>query len=260
MIRIGTSGFSYDDWHGFFYPETLKPQARLTFYAQHFPAVEINTTYYRQPDPGLWHHFVRQTPAHFCFVVKAYRGLTHEREEATPEAFQRFVEALAPLQQAGKFGCLLAQFPWSFQPNEANRAYLQYLRHHLQDLPVVVEFRHADWITDDTLHLLRRLGLGFCCVDEPRLRGLLPPVAVATTSTAYVRFHGRNAAKWWKHAEAWERYDYLYNAFELAEWVPKIQSLAAQTETTYIFFNNHYHGQAVRNAQEMAQQLGLDLP
>jgi|YNPNPStandDraft_1061719.scaffolds.fasta_scaffold22575_1 uncharacterized protein YecE (DUF72 family) len=260
MIRIGTSGFSYDDWHGSFYPESLKPGDRLAFYAQHFSTVEINTTYYRQPDPGLFYHFVRRTPDDFCFVVKAYRGLTHEREEATPEAFRQFVEALAPLQQAGKFGCLLAQFPWSFQPTAANRAYLEYLRGQLGDLPVVVEFRHAGWVTDETLDLLRHLGLGFCCVDEPRLRGLLPPVAAVTAPTAYVRFHGRNAAKWWTHDEAWERYNYLYSESELAEWTPRIRSLAAQADTTYVIFNNHYRSQAVRNAQQMAQQLELDLP
>jgi uncharacterized protein YecE (DUF72 family) len=259
MIRIGTSGFSYDDWHGFFYPETLEPRDRLTFYAQRFPTVEINTTYYRQPDPGLFHHFVRKTPDDFRFVVKAYQGLTHQREEATPEAFQQFREALAPLQQTGKFGGVLAQFPWSFQPTEENRGYLEHLRRHFGDLPVVVEFRHADWVTDDTLALLRQLGLGFCCVDEPRLRGLMPPVVAATADVAYVRFHGRNAAKWWKHDEAWERYDYLYSESELAEWVPGIQSLATQAATTYIFFNNHYQGKAVQNAQQLALQLGLSL-
>ena len=84
---LGTMGFSYDDWHGFFYPETLDPRDRLIFYAQHFGAVEINSTFYRQPAASMFHHFVRKTPDDFCFVVKAFRGLTHEREETPPEAF-----------------------------------------------------------------------------------------------------------------------------------------------------------------------------
>jgi len=260
MISIGTSGYSYDDWHGFFYPETLNQRDRLNFYAQHFRTVEVNSTFYRQPAPSMFYHLARKTPDDFCFVVKAYRGLTHAREEATPEAFEQFLEALAPLHQAAKFGCLLAQFPWSFQPTEENRKFLEYVRGNLGDLPTVVEFRHADWVTDDTLAWLRQLNLGFCCVDEPPLRGLMPPVVAATAEVGYVRFHGRNAAKWWKHDEAWERYDYLYNESELAEWAPRIQSLAASTHTTYVFFNNHYQGQAVKNAKQLAEQLSLDLP
>lgn len=259
MVRIGTSGFSYDDWHGFFYPEELESRNRLTYYAQHFRTMEINSTFYRLPNAGMFHSFVRKTPADFCFVVKAYRGLTHAREEASPEAFQQFLEALTPLYQSDQFGCLLAQFPGSFRPEEENRRYVEFFRRQVGKLPTVIEFRHADWVTQETLDWLHDLGLGFCCVDEPPLPGLMPPLTAATTNVAYVRFHGRNADKWWKHDEAWERYDYLYNETELSEWGPRIQFLADQADTTYVFFNNHYQSQAVQNARQLAQQLDLAL-
>lgn len=106
-----------------------------------------------------------------------------------------------------------------------------------------------------TLDLLRSLGLGFCCVDEPRLRGLLPPLAVATGPVAYVRFHGRNAAKWYNHAQAWERYDYTYSAAKLREWTPKLRQLDAAAAHTLVYFNNHYVGQAVRGARDLRQLL-----
>lgn len=72
-------------------------------------------------------------------------------------------------------------------------------------MPVVMEFRNAAWVTDETMDVLRRNNLGHCCVDEPHMKGLIPLIAVATAPIAYVRFHGRNAQKWWHHDDAYER-------------------------------------------------------
>lgn len=252
MIRIGTSGFSYDDWIGPFYPEGLPAREHLAFYAREFSTVEINTTYYRIPDRRLVQGWVDKTPDGFSFAVKAYQGLTHEREN--PD-FAPFVAALQPLVAAGKLACVLAQFPYSFHPTPDNRAYLGQVREGLGDLPTVIELRQADWIKPDTFELLRSLNLGFCCVDEPRLKGLLPPLAVTTGSVAYVRFHGRNAAKWYQHEQAWERYNYTYSAAELSEWAPKIRQLDGEAALTLVYFNNHYVGQAVKGARDLSQLL-----
>ncbi len=87
----------------------------------------------------------------------------------------------------------------------------------------------------------------------------MPPVAVATGPVAYVRFHGRNAAKWYAHEEAWERYDYTYSLDELREWMPKLRRLDAEAPLTLVYFNNHFRGQAVRGARDLGQLLlGLD--
>lgn len=256
MIRIGTSGFSYADWVGSVYPEDLPDREQLSYYARMFPTVELNVTYYRVPDTRIVEGWVRKTPDHFLFGVKAYKGLTHERE--TPE-FAPFVESLAPLVEAGKLGCVLAQFPNSFRPVPENVAYLSRLREGLGELPAVVEFRNAAWANDETYETLDGLNLGFCCVDEPRLRGLMPPVAVATDGIGYVRFHGRNAAKWYNHDEAWERYDYTYSVEELEEWAPRLRELDARTPLTLVYFNNHFKGQSVRGARDLGQLLlGLD--
>jgi len=250
VIHVGTSGFSYKDWVGPYYPADLPKRQWLSFYAREFHACEINFTYYRIPDARTLAAMADKTPGGFLFTVKASRELTHERE-GNAEAFVRFAQALTPLLERGKFGCVLAQFPYSFRPSPENRDYLRAFRGLIVDLPVVIEFRNAHWLTPETTALLEEGGLGFCCVDEPRLKDLVPPVAKATGNVAYVRFHGRNAEKWWRHDEAWERYDYSYSEEELAEWVPKIRDIDAKAEHTFLFANNHWQGQAVDTARQL---------
>jgi uncharacterized protein YecE (DUF72 family) len=258
-ILIGTTGFSYEDWRGYFYPQDLPKKEMLRYYAEHFPSVEVNATYYSLPGPATFYQMARKVPPGFQFVVKAHKDMTHA-EEFLPESFQQFRTALEPLQEAGMLGCVLGQFPWSFKATPENRSGLERIREELPGLPVVIEFRNSGWVSEETFALLRRLGLGFCCVDEPRLKGLMPRIVKATSPIGYVRFHGRNAAKWWQHEHAYERYDYLYSEEELAEWVPRIRELAEETEKTYLFFNNHYEGKAGQNAQMMANLLNLTLP
>ena len=252
MIRIGTSGFSYDDWVGEVYPADLPQRDWLSFYARLFSAVEINVTYYRIPALYTIESWVRKTPPDFLFAVKAFQDLTHGRE--TPD-FKPFVESLRPLVEARKFGCVLAQFPYSFHPTPQNRDYLKTVRAGLGELPAVIEFRDVRWVEDETFELLRELNFGFCSVDEPRLPGLMPPVALATGPVAYVRFHGRNAAKWYGHDEAWERYNYSYRPEELQEWVPKLQRLNEEAPLTLVFMNNHYRGQSIKGAQDLQRML-----
>ena len=259
MIHIGTSGYSYADWKGPYYPENIKDTEMLPFYAQEFRASEINYTYYRLPSARTLDAMGKKVPDGFVFTVKASKELTHEREAedggGTPENFRLFGEALQPLIDQGKFGAVLAQFPNSFKPTPENEDYLATFRERMGDLPVVVEFRNAGWVTDETMDLLRKNNLGYCCVDEPRLKGLIPPIAVATTPIAYVRFHGRNAQKWWRHDEAYERYEYQYKPEELEEWVPKIEKLEQTAQHTFVFTNNHYRGAAVETARELKELL-----
>jgi uncharacterized protein YecE (DUF72 family) len=261
MIYVGTSGYSYQDWVGPFYPPGLPSGQFLGHYARLFPAVEIDYTYYRMPDPQTLAGMARRTPPDFRFAVKATSILTHERE-ATEQDFAEYRRGVEPLVEAGKLSAVLAQFPYSFQNSEAHRAYLTHLRRSLPDLPLVVEFRHVSWIIEPIFELLRELQLGFCCVDQPQFSRLVPPIALATSEVSYVRFHGRNAEKWWQHQEAWERYNYLYDEVELGGWVEKIGALAAASRQTLVFFNNHYQAQAVQNAlqfTELLEAAGLEV-
>jgi uncharacterized protein YecE (DUF72 family) len=257
-VLIGTSGFSYKDWVGPVYPEDLPKQEWLSFYASEFKTCELNFSYYRIPDARTLASMAAKVGEGFQFAIKAYKGITHEREEAQAtlaSQMEQFTQALAPLIDADKFACVLVQFPHSFHANPANRDYLKRVREGFGDLPVVVEFRSRDWITDQTFDELRALDFGFCCVDQPQFESLVPPVAVATGPVAYVRFHGRNRAKWWRQDEAWERYDYTYNDGELMEWVPKIRQLDEESPLTLVYMNNHWQGQAVTSARDLTRLL-----
>jgi uncharacterized protein YecE (DUF72 family) len=250
MIYIGTSGFSYEDWVGPYYPPDLNKQDWLAFYAKEFNTLEINYTYYRMPTARTLAGMARKVPNEFLFTLKTPQEMTHTRDAATT-LFSQFIEALKPLTEQKKFGAILAQFPSSFHNTRENVDYLKNFRDRLLDLPIVVEFRNAQWLNDKTFAFLREHNLGFCCVDEPRLKGLLPPTAEATSQIAYVRFHGRNAAKWWQHEQAYERYDYTYSKEELKEWTPKIQKLNQLAETVFVFANNHYRAQGIDTARQL---------
>jgi uncharacterized protein YecE (DUF72 family) len=229
-------------------------QEWLAFYSSEFPTNELNFSYYRIPDARTLDLIAAKVPEGFLFSIKAYRGITHEREDAQAtlaSQIEQFRAGLAPLIDAEKFACVLAQFPHSFHANQTNRAYLKRVREGFGDLPVVVEFRSRDWISERTFDELRELNFGYCCVDQPRFKSLVPPVAVATGPVAYVRFHGRNRAKWWQHDEAWERYDYSYSDEELQEWIPKIHQLDEESPLTLVYMNNHWQGQAVGTARQL---------
>ena len=250
VLYIGTSGFSYDDWVGPFYPPGLPKREWLAFYAREFPTLEVNATYYGIPAPKSMAQMAARTPEGFIFTVKAHQDMTHRREE-NAAVFAAFLAAMQPLQEAGKLGCVLAQFPFSFHATTLTRDYLLEFKSRLGSLPLVLEFRNVEWLTPAALDFLRLHNLGFCCVDEPALPGLLPPIAEATSTVAYVRFHGRNQAKWWQHEHAYERYDYRYGQEELQEWIPRIRGLAAKAERTFVLANNHWQGQAVDTARQL---------
>lgn len=264
MIYVGTSGYSYEDWVGPFYPEGTKKSDFLDYYKQHFDTNELNFTYYRMPTASMLANIGNKVEPGFLFAVKMPGEITHEREGDPRPAARKFNEALDGLKDGDNFGCALAQFPYSFHATGESEDYLKKIAEALGDTRAVVEFRNRDWVSEDTFDLLHDHGLGFCCVDQPQFDSLLPPVALATSSVAYVRFHGRNYKKWWHHDEAWERYDYNYNAEELEEWVPRIKSLDERSETdlTLVYMNNHAEGQAPDNAKKLGgllQEAGANL-
>lgn len=253
LIVIGTSGYAYDDWAGRFYPEDLNKRDRLAYYARHFPFTEVNCTFYQMPNRFMLWHMQEKTPDGFQFAIKAYKGISHTRDNLAEDCRQ-LKEALSPLQEVRKLACILVQFPNSYHNTAENREYLAAVSHHLDGFPVAVEFRHRSWVAPAVFTFMRELNLGYVCVDQPRFKSLMPPVAVSTASLAYVRFHGRNYDKWWRHDQAHERYDYLYTEEELSEWVPRLRQLEEAAGTVYVAMNNHYQGKAAVNAR-MLQQL-----
>lgn len=246
-ILIGTSGYSYEDWKGNYYPSDINKSDMLKFYSKNFKTTEINFTYYRMPNPYIINRIAQKVPDDFIFSVKANSIMTHERE-AKSKDYDDFIKGISPLIEREQLASVLAQFPWTFKFNSKNLDYLKYLKENIIDLPLVIEFRNISWINDETFEFLEQNELGFCCVDQPKLRGLIPPVAKITSDIAYVRFHGRNSQKWWHHKKAYERYDYEYKQDELLEWVPKIKEMDKKANKTLIYFNNHYKSKAVKAA------------
>jgi len=206
------------------------------------------------PKPLSLKAMAEKTGEGFLFSIKANQEMTHQRE-GNAAVFKAFCQVLEPIISAGKLGCILAQFPYSFRFNRDNWDYLRLFKERLGELPLVIEFRNAHWIRSEVFDWLRQHDLGFCCVDEPPLPNLLPPLAEATSKIGYVRFHGRNSAKWWQHEQAHERYDYSYSPSELSEWLPKIRKLENITEKAFVFANNHWRGQAISTIRQLRMML-----
>lgn len=280
-IRVGPAGWSYQDWKGIVYPR-LRPKGfhEAAYLAQYFPLIEINTSFYRPIRPELarvWTAKVEPYPA-FQFTAKLYRGFTHERKLLRDD-IRQFNAGLAPLADAGRLGCLLMQFPWSFRFNRENRDYLIELKRAFGHHSLVAEFRHASWNCDPGLDILIDHQIGFCNIDQPQLPQCLPPTAHATSPIGYVRLHGRNYQQWFDFAgghtgaRAGEpgqavravdaRYNYLYSRKQLGRWKTRIDKLASQTRTTYVVANNHFQGKAIVNALQLIEMISeepVDVP
>jgi uncharacterized protein YecE (DUF72 family) len=245
-IIIGTSGFSYPDWKGVFYPPGLKKEDWLKFYAEHYEFCELNFSYYRMPQVQHMEKFLSYP---LKFAVKAHKSMTHDRLE-TKAARQDFFEAVKVLQQNDHLAAVLLQFPFSFAYTPENRMYLLGLLEDLDTLPLVVEFRHPDWVRNSVFEELKKHSWGISMLDSPQISGGMPEFDSVTSDIAYLRFHGRNKENWWQGDNV-SRYDYEYHQKELEAWLPRISSMAQQAKTSYISFNNHARGQAIKNANQL---------
>ena len=286
-LRIGTSGWHYPDgkgtWNGIFYPPVgRRPRGfdELSFYAEHFDTVEVNSTFYGQPRASVSQKWADRTPEGFEFSVKLYQKFTHPKmfkkriEQAVPEGDQAAIEELArpnladldefkrgidPLAARGKLGALLAQFPPSFKFGPSEIDYLTALLQAFSGYSLAVELRHSSWSDQmaDSVGLLNSFGAAWVQIDEPKFRfsvrqNFLPNVP----GIYYVRLHGRNASAWWTHEQAEDRYNYLYTAEELVDITETAGAARELVKKAYLYTNNHYSAKSVANAAMIKQQLG----
>jgi uncharacterized protein YecE (DUF72 family) len=228
-IYVGTSGWTYDDWQGAFYPDDVKGAERLSFYATKFDTVEVNATFYRNPAPTAikaWN--TRLGPA-FHLVVKGSRAVTHLKKLADfDEALTRCLDRVLQLK---RLRVILWQLPPSLHKD------VERLDAFLHVLPVsvrhAVEFRHESWWDDDVAGVLERHKAAFVAVSHPKM----PADYYQTTDFLYVRFHGLGK----------QLYRYDYSRRELAEWADRLTP-HLKGRTLYAFFNNDYEANAPRNA------------
>ena len=201
-VRVGTSGWSYPDWEGVFYPPK-KPRGfdELAYLARYFACVEVNASFYRPPTARTTAAWVRRTPPAFEFTFKLHQRFTHQRGEAWAAAdVAEYKTGLAPVREAGRLGAVLVQFPWSFRADDAAFTHLGAIRRDFGDLPLVVEVRHVSWASPQAVRFLKDAGLGFAAIDQPASRSGLAPMSLATSPVGYVRLHGRNREAWFKPA------------------------------------------------------------
>lgn len=291
-IRIGTASWTDPTMvaPGVFYPDGVaSPEARLRYYAARFPLVEVDSTYYAIPARRMGALWAERTPDRFLFDVKAHALMTGQPAETSrlpralrdalpaplaakarlygkdlppellDEAWSMFLDALEPLRAAGKLGAILLLYPRWVRPSRASASLIEDARRRLGDRCAAVEFRHRDWLADATrprtLALLERNAFAYVCVDEPQgLDSSVPPIAAATSpALSVVRFHGRRADRWeGPVARASERFRYLYDAAQLAEWIPRIAALAERAQEIHLVFNNCYANYGSTNAVELA--------
>ncbi|HVE80129.1 MAG TPA: DUF72 domain-containing protein [Gemmatimonadaceae bacterium] len=294
-MYVGTAGWTDRTLTatGVFYPrEAASPEGRLRYYASRFPMVEVDATYYALPQAAMAAAWADRTPDDFTFDVKAHALMTGHatevdrlpawlRAELPPElakqrrvatkalpqelvdaAWAAFLDALQPLAETDKLGAILLQYPRWFMPGKAAEETLRRARARLGDVRGAVEFRNRAWLEGTqaarTRALLAGEGLSFVGVDAPRgLRSGLPPVAMVTApALAVVRLHGRRADQWERRgATVAEKYRYLYDRSELAEWVPKVSELAGEAEEVHVVFNNCYGNYGTTNALEAQEML-----
>ena len=265
MIRIGVAGWDYKDWWGIVYP-AVKPRGfdPLTYLSGYFNVIEINSTFYRPPSAKSaagWAGRVEHNPD-FRFTAKLYQRFTHHRDEAWTRAeVEQVVEGMKPLQDAGRLGCVLIQFPWSFRRDAASREWLGDLVEAFGEFPLAVEVRHASWNVPEFYASLTERGVGAVNIDQPIFDNSITPDARATADVGYVRLHGRNYENWFRDdAESHERYDYLYSKDELGGWLDKIHGVAKTAHETYVVTNNHWKGQAAVNAKMLEAMMAPEAP
>src|SRR4030095_15126565 len=196
MIRVGIAGWSYDDWDGIVYP-SRKPARfdRLAYMAEYFDTIEINSTFYRIPDPRIAQSWVRRVQARprFRFTAKLYQGFTHKPHELQGGEEAAFKVAMEPLFGEGLLAAVLMQFPYSFRPSSESREALERLCEAFGEFPLVVEIRHAEWQTDEFLGFLRERNVGFCNIDQPRVARSIGPTEIASSHVGDGRLYGRHA-------------------------------------------------------------------
>ncbi|MFF3504522.1 DUF72 domain-containing protein [Streptomyces sp. NPDC003247] len=256
---------------GWYPPGRRGAEGRLRHYAERFPVVEADSTYYGLPDERTSRLWAERTPEDFVFDVKAFSLLTGHptRPAALPpglpgdvrspkaldEVWRRFTDGVGPLREAGRLGAVLFQFPPWLRPGARARAVLADCAERTAGWPVCVEFRHPDWWRGPqertTAEALRSYGFAAVAVDmEPSLPSAVPPVTPVTSPRlAVVRLHGRSPA--WGTGSKEDRFRHEYTDGELREWLPRVRALAGRTERVHVLFNNCCADAAVRAATRM---------
>lgn len=237
MIRIGTSGWSYDSWTDRFYGGNPEGRHLLELYAETFDTVEINNTFYNLPSQKSVLHWAELTDDNFLFAVKASRYITHMKKLKYPEQTTgRFFAAIEPLGE--KIGPILFQLPprWNIDVERLEG----FLRHLPEGYRYTFEFRDKSWLTEEIYDLLRRYNVALCVYH---LAGFLSP-EVFTADFTYLRLHGPGG-----------KYKGSYDDKTLTTYAEKFADWAAGGRDVYCYFDNDEKSYAARDARTLLAKL-----
>jgi uncharacterized protein YecE (DUF72 family) len=263
-IRIGSCAWSFEDWHGAFYPLDLPESHWLEFYANYLPAVEVDSTFHAAPAENSVRRWVEMTPASFRFTCKLPRQITHScrLRDCTAElnSFFRAIEPLGP-----KLQIILIQLPPSFAPRNGKPALRKFLEQLSQDFRFAIEFRHAGWHRPQFIRLLEKYRICWVWADTTSLneRNLAPfEFLPRTTDFLYLRLLGDYATKYDVDGGPVHRYKKLLWKREAAleSWSLKIERHLPEVRNAWAFVSNHFEGFAPETCQRLAQRLGFMLP
>jgi uncharacterized protein YecE (DUF72 family) len=232
-IRIGTSGFSYKEWRGDFYPGDLPDREFLRFYATRFDSVEIDSTFYRMPNAKTIDGWKNATPEDFQFALKASQQITHREQLRVPsDALRYLLGIIAPLEH--RLGYLLVQLP-PYSKCDLGRL-TAFLAVATPVVHVAVEFRNDTWCREGTYDVLRRYGAALCIRDDDL--GTTPTEITAPFTSVRLRRSQYDAA----HRE---------------EWQQRIHGWADAGVDVYAYLKHENNPEAPRIAQEFAEALGV---
>jgi uncharacterized protein YecE (DUF72 family) len=241
-VRFGTAGYAYAEWVGSFYPRGTTPHDMLPYYATQFPAVEINSSFYRPPTPEQIDKMARRTPAGFGFTFKVPKSVSHEHAADDLPAFRAAADRMAA---AGKLLGLVFQVPESFHHTADNRAWLTRVGEALRPHRVAVEFRHRSWAAPNLHEWMDHIGMDVVSVGVPDLPQLFPRGLRVTRRRVYARLHSENAENWYLDGK--HRYKFDYADATLARLADGLKRVAdeGRADEALIFFNNCVGNQAV---------------
>jgi uncharacterized protein YecE (DUF72 family) len=256
-VRIGTAGYAYPAWVGGFYPRGTTSHDMLPYFATQFPAVEINSSFYRPPTPEQVAKMARRAPDGFAVTLKVPKSVSHDRSPDDLPAFKRAADHLAA---TGKLLGLIFQVPEAFRNTADNRAWLTHVGAALKPHRVAVEFRHKSWDASNLREWMEHVGLDLVSVGVPDVPTLFPKGLRIANRRVYARLHSENAENWYQDGKL--RYDYDYPEATLRTWANGLKAAAEKNlaDNALVFFNNCVGIQAVENARRLGELLTGSAP
>ena len=263
-IRIGSCAWSFEDWRGAFYPLDLPEPHWLEFYANHFPAVEVDSTFHAAPATNSIRRWIEMTPASFRFTCKLPRQITHtlRLRDCTAE-LTSFLRTIEPF--GSKLQVVLVQLPPAFAPKDGRLALRKFLEQLPRDFRFAIEFRHTGWHRPQFIRLLEKYRICWVWADITPLneRNLAPfEFLPLTTDFLYLRLLGDYATKYDVDGGHVHRYQKLMWKREAAleSWSLKIERHLPEVRNVWAFVSNHFEGFAPETCQRLAKRLGFMLP